>query len=263
MTDPAPARSVEMSTGALIPLIGLGTWQMKGDEARRAVGWALEAGYRHLDTATIYGNEAEVGDALRDSGLPRDEVFVTTKLPPERAGKARQTLEASLAALGVEAVDLWLIHWPPDGSASPKTWERMLEAHRDGLARAVGVSNYGPQLVDELISATGVAPAVNQVKWSPTRYDRARLEHSLDRGVVLEGYSPFRAGGLDSPVLTELAERHGVTPAQIVVRWHVQTGVVVIPKSAQRERIVRNADIEGFSLSDDDLAAIESLAGSR
>ncbi len=253
-------QNLPLPGGTRIPLLGLGTWQLRGDEARAAVGWALQAGYRHLDTATVYANEAEVGAALRESGVPRDEVFVTTKVPPDAAGRERETLRRSLDALGLAAVDLWLVHWPPGGGPGLSMWEALLEAQRDGLARAVGVSNYGPELLDRLVAETGVAPAVNQVKWSPSRFDRARLDHSRRLGVVLEGYSPFRAGGLDAPVLRELADRHGVTPAQVVVRWHVQHGVVVIPKSARRERIERNADVWSFALSAEEMAAIDGLS---
>ena len=259
MTDALP-RDLPLPGGGRIPVVGFGTWQLRGESAREAVGWALEAGYRHVDTATIYGNEAEVGAALRASGLRREDVFVTTKLPPQEAGRERDTLRRSLDALGVDAVDLWLVHWPPEGDAALPVWEALLEIRREGLAREVGVSNYGPGLIDRLVTATGEAPAVNQVKWSPSRHDPARLRHSRERGVVLEGYSPFRAGGLDAPVLTTLAERYGVTPAQVVVRWHVQHGIVVIPKSARRERIARNADVWGFALTDDEMASVDALA---
>ncbi len=243
-----------------IPVLGLGTWQLRGQEGYEAVRTALDLGYRHIDTATMYDNEAEVGRAVRDSGVPREEVFVTTKLPPGNAGSERETLEQSLRLLGMDHVDLWLIHWPPDGDAAVPTWERFLALQEEGKAADVGVSNYGPDLIDELISGTGKAPAVNQVKWSPQRHDPARLRHSRDRGVVLEGYSPFRAGGLDEPVLSEIAGRHDVSPAQVVLRWHVQHDIVVIPKSARPERLASNADIFGFALTAEDMARIDQLS---
>lgn len=256
-----PDLAADLPGRGRMPLLGFGTWQLRGDEARRAVACALEAGYRHLDTATVYRNEAEVGAALRDSGLDRDAVFLTTKIPPDRAGDARATIEASLAALGVDQVDLWLVHWPPDDGAGTALWEAVVRAREDGLTRHVGVSNYSLDQLDALTRATGVTPAVNQVPWSPSRFDRQVLDGSRERGVVLEGYSPFRAGGLDDPTLVEVAERLGRTPAQVVVRWHLQHGVVVIPKSAHDERIRANADVGGFTLGDADMAAIDALGG--
>ena len=256
-------RTVSLRTGAAMPLIGLGTWRLRGDGARQAVGWALEAGYRHVDTAAVYGNEAAVGAAVGESGLARDEVFVTTKLKPDEHGEARKALLHSLDLLGLDAVDLWLLHWPPGGEDDVRAWESMLALRDEGLARAVGVSNFSPEDVDRLIDATGEAPAVNQVKWSPLRFDRERLEHSRRVGTVLEGYSPFKAGNLDDAVLTDLAEAYDVTPAQVVVRWHVEHGIVVIPKSAREERIRLNADVWGFSLSPEEVERIDGLAGKR
>jgi 2,5-diketo-D-gluconate reductase A len=244
-----------------MPLLGFGTWQLRGQEAYDAVRDALRIGYRHLDTATAYGNETQVGRALRESDVAREDVFVTTKLPPDHAGRERETIEASLRDLGTDYVDLWLIHWPPNGVASPETWRELLTLQSEGKARAVGVSNYSPEQVDELIEATGEAPAVNQIRWSPAIYDPGRLAHSRERGVALEGYSPFRASNLDDPTLREIAAAHGVTPGQVVLRWHVEHGVVVIPKSARRERIEENSDIFGFRLDDAEVRRIDALAG--
>jgi 2,5-diketo-D-gluconate reductase A len=260
-TDTAdPLRlTAPLAGGGAIPLIGLGTWQLRGGHAREAVTWALEAGYRHVDTATMYRNETEVGAAVRDSDVGRDEVFLTTKLPAERADRARATLEASLAALGTDHVDLWLIHWPPDRTAGVATWRDLVAARDEGLARAVGVSNYSLEQIDELTRETGVTPEVNQVEWGPTLFDRAAYDGHRERGVVLEGYSPFRSGRLGDPVLTRIAERHGASAAQVVVRWHLQHGIVVIPKSGRRERIVDNVDVGGFTLADDEMTAIDHL----
>lgn len=246
-----------------MPLVGLGTWRLNGDRGREAVAHALRAGYRHVDTATSYGNEADVGHALRDSGIPREQVFVTTKLPPDRAGRERTTIEESLRALGVDHVDLWLVHWPPQGAAQPQTWEQMLSARDDGLARAVGVSNYSTAQVDELVDATGEAPAVNQVPWGPSRYDARLLREHRDRGVVVEGYSPLKNARLDDPAVIAATEAHGVTPEQVALRWHVQHGVVVIPKSATPERIERNLDLFGFTLDDDEMSRIDGLSTRR
>ena len=184
--------NVELVSGTTMPLLGLGTWQARGRSAIAAVRSALELGYRHIDTATMYGNENEVGQAVAESGVPRAEIFVTTKLPQSHAGRERETLVASLAALGLEYVDLWLIHWPPGGRARPEVWERLLELEADGLAREVGVSNYSLRQIDELQRATGRLPAVNQIEWSP--------------GAV----RPGRAGGASPPPRAA----RGVQPSQ-------------------------------------------------
>lgn len=251
--------TVALTDGVAMPLVGFGTWQLRGQRAYDAVRYALEVGYRHIDTATMYGNEDEVGRALRDSGLDRRDVFVTTKLPPGSAGRERETITASLRALGTDHVDLWLVHSPPRGRALLETWQGFLAARGDGLARAVGVSNYSVGQIDELIGATGQAPAVNQIPWSPSWYDARLLADHRERGVVLEGYSPLKGTNLRDRTLAEIASRHGVTPAQVVLRWHVEHGIPVIPKSANRERIASNFDLLGFSLSDDEVAQVDGL----
>ena len=252
--------TVSLGGGGALPQVGLGTWEMTGSQCYRAVRHALDVGYRHIDTATIYRNERDVGRAVRDSGVAREEVFVTTKLPPRDAGHEGRTLEGSLRALAMEYVDLWLIHWPP-GGAAPQVWKQLLALRDEGLARAVGVSNYSVAQLDELVRATGEVPQVNQIRWGPTLYDPDELEDHRRRGVVLEGYSPFKTTDLRHPVLVEVADRHGVTAAQIVLRWHLDHGVVVIPKSATPERIVANFDVFAFSLDDDDLRRIDALSG--
>lgn len=254
--------SADLGNGVAMPLLGFGTWQIRGSAAYDAVRFALEAGYRHIDTATMYGNEAEVGRALHDSGVPRDEVFLTTKLPPERAGRERATLDASLRALGVAAVDLWLIHWPPRRASVP-VWREFLAARAEGRARAVGVSNFGVDEIDELSRATGGTPALNQIRFGPALYDPKLIAEHRDRGVVVEGYSPFKTTDLHDPVLTRIAAAHGVDPARVVLRWHVQHGIVVIPKSKTPERIATNANIDGFTLTDAEMAAVDGLAGRR
>ena len=255
--------AVQLDPGGAMPLVGLGTWQMTGARGQAAVRAALEVGYRHIDTATMYGNEREVGRAVRDSGVPREQVFVTTKLPPGAAGRERRTLDDSLRSLGMDHVDLWLVHWPPRGRALVSTWRELLAARDRGLARAVGVSNYSPAQLDELTAATGATPQVNQIPWAPTRFDPALLAEHRRRGVVLEGYSPFKNTDLRHPLLVEIATRHGVTPAQVVVRWHVDHQVVVIPKSATPERIAANFDVFGFSLTEEELARIDGLSRAR
>ncbi|ROS78606.1 aldo/keto reductase [Cellulomonas sp. PhB143] len=260
---PPDAHPVPSATlpGGEMPLLGLGTWQAEGDDCYRAVSTALEAGYRHVDTATGYGNEEQVGRALRESGLARDEVFVTTKLPPEAEGKEAETLARSLEALGTDHLDLWLVHWPPGGVAAPWVWARLVEARNEGYVRSVGVSNYSVEQVDVLSEQVGETPAVDQIPWSPADHD-PRLAHELARrGVVLEGYSPFKRTDLDAPVLREVAATHGVSPAQVVVRWHLDHGYVVIPKSVTPGRIRTNLDVTGFALDDAELARIDALGG--
>src|SRR4051812_31362357 len=231
-----------------MPLLGFGTWQIKGADAVRATSAALEVGYRHLDTATVYGNEGEVGRALAESGVPRDDVFLTTKCPPDRAGQALDTLRRSLDLLQTDRVDLWLIHWPGGGSTDLDLWRSFVEAREAGLANEIGVSNFDVELLDEVTGATGVAPAVNQVEWSPLLYDAGVLAAHRAREVVLEGYSALRGGTLDHAAIVEIADRIGRTPAQVIIRWHLQHGVVVIPKSVHPDRIRANADVGGFTL---------------
>jgi 2,5-diketo-D-gluconate reductase A len=246
-------------TGGRMPLLGFGTWQIKGDDAVRATSAALEAGYRHLDTATVYGNEGEVGRALAESGVPREEVFVTTKCPPSKAGHELDTLKESLDLLQTDHVDLWLIHWPGDGSSNTDIWRAFGEAREAGLAREIGVSNFDAALLDEVTDAIGVTPAVNQIEWSPLLYDDATVADHRERGIVLEGYSALRGGTLDHPTILEIAEREGRTAAQVIIRWHLQHGFVVIPKSVNPGRIRSNADVARFTLSDDDMAALDAL----
>jgi len=257
MTTPdVPQATAALPSGAGMPLLGFGTWELSGDEAARATAAALAAGYRHIDTATMYGNQREVGRALREA----PGTFVTTKLPPDRADRARETLEESLEQLGTDALDLWLLHWPVGGDReNARAWAELVAAQQDGLVRDVGVSNFSPAQIDAVEQATGVRPAVNQVPWSPRRFDADLLAEHRRRGVVVEGYSGLKGGLLDDPVVRGVADRLGRTPAQVLVRWHLEHGVVVIPKSADPERIRSNADVGGFTLDADDVAALDRL----
>jgi diketogulonate reductase-like aldo/keto reductase len=252
--------AITLAPGVEIPMIGFGTWQITGPAAYTATRAALDAGYRHIDTAMLYGNEAEIGRALRDSGVERSGVFVTTKLPPDRIGRVRATLETSLASLGLDYVDLWLIHWPPNGDPSPRAWQQFLELRDLGLARTVGVSNYDLDQLDVLIKATGEAPVVNQISWSPTRHDPAILAGNAARGVVVEGYSGLRNVDLAEPVLTSIAAAHDVSAAQVVLRWHLQHDIVIIPKSVHEDRIKENLSLYAFELTPAEMAAVDALA---
>ena len=265
MTDTAslpqiPDDVVTFASGGRMPLLGFGTWQITGDEAVSATATALEVGYRHLDTATVYENEGEVGHALSESGIARDDVFVTTKCPPHLAGQEIATLERSLELLGTDHVDLWLMHWPPNAQATPSTWQAFRELRDEGLARAIGVSNYSLAQIDELIEVTGEAPAVNQIPWSPRDFDAWLLAELTLRGVVLEGYSPLKRTDATTPLLAEISERHGATVQQVVLAWHLAHRVVVIPKSTNPQRIEANLDVLGFTLSDEEVAAIDALS---
>jgi diketogulonate reductase-like aldo/keto reductase len=246
-----------------MPLLGFGTWQLTGRSALRAVAEALAAGYRHVDTATMYRNEREVGGALAESGVSREEVFITTKLPPNRFGRARQTLDESLRMLGVDRLDLWLLHWPAGPDDGLSAYRELVQARRDGLARDIGVSNYSLEQLDRFAEATGVLPAVNQIEWSPLLFDAAILSGHRERGVVLEGYSGLKGGVLEHPAVREVAERLQRSPAQVVIRWHLEHQIVVIPKSARAERIRSNADVGAFRLSQQDVAAMDALGGGR
>ena len=232
-----------------MPLLGFGTFPMRGAEAREAVGHALRLGYRLVDTARRYRNEDAVGTALKDSKLPRGEVFVTTKMPPDQVGHERATLEGSLQALGLEHVDLWLMHWPPGGYAGVDSWREFIKARDEGLVRAIGVSNYSLKQVDTLIAETGVAPAVCQLAWSPTLFDAKLMAGFKERKVVMSAHSPFRQSNLDDPVIEAIATRHGKTANQVIVRWNLQHGVAVVPKSSVPERMAGNADVFDFELS--------------
>ena len=250
-------------TSGRMPLLGFGTWQISNRDASQATAYALQAGYRHIDTATMYQNESGIGKALASVGLPRESVFVTTKLPPAHAGRERRTLGESLTKLGLDYVDLWLVHWPPNGQAAPRVWQQFIRAQQEGLTKAIGVSNYSLRQIDELIQVTGVVPQVNQIRWGPSLYDPAMASGLQQRGVVLEGYSPFKVSNLKDPTLVSIATRHDATAAQVIVAWHIAHGFVVIPKSVRRERIVANAAGVRIELTPEDVAMIDNLSNAR
>jgi 2,5-diketo-D-gluconate reductase A len=250
-------------TSGRMPLLGFGTWQISNRDAPQATAYALQAGYRHIDTATMYQNESGIGKALASVALPRESVFVTTKLPPAHAGRERRTLGESLTKLGLDYIDLWLVHWPPNGQAAPRVWQQFIRAQQDGLTKAIGVSNYSLRQIDELIQVTGVVPQVNQIRWGPSLYDPAMVSGLQQRRVVLEGYSPFKVSNLKDPTLVSIATRHDATAAQVIVAWHIAHGFVVIPKSVRRERIVANAAGVRIELTPEDVAMIDNLSNAR
>jgi len=247
-----------LADGNAIPLLGLGVWQVPdGAECERAVRWALEAGYRHIDTAQAYGNEGSVGQALRDSGIPREEVFITTKFYPARRDPAAE-IEGSLRRLGVDQVDLYIIHWPQNGPTW--AWPGMEAARERGHTRSIGVSNFSAQELDEVIAIAGTPPAINQVQFSPFEYRRSLLAACETRNVAVEAYSPLGTGRhLSDATVARVAEGVGRTAAQVLLRWCLQRGTIVLSKSTHRERIEQNAQIFDFTLSDDDMATLDAL----
>ena len=263
MTTNDYAEPAAVLVSGRMPLLGFGTWQISNRDASQATAYALHAGYRHIDTATMYQNESGIGKALASVALPRESVFVTTKLPPAHAGRERRTLGESLTKLGLDYVDLWLVHWPPNGQAAPRVWQQFIRAQQEGLTKAIGVSNYSLRQIDELIQVTGVVPQVNQIRWGPSLYDPAMVSGLQQRRVVLEGYSPFKVSNLKDPTLVSIATRHDATAAQVIVAWHIAHGFVVIPKSVRRERIVANAAGVRIELTPEDVAMIDNLSHAR
>lgn len=251
-----------LNTGARMPWLGLGVYQLKeGGEVESAIHHALAAGYRSIDTATIYGNEAGVGRALRDSGLPRREIFLTTKVwnTDQRAGRVREAFEESLARLGTDYVDLYLVHWPVAGRYRA-TWEVLQELHRSGRARAIGVSNFLLPHLEELLRDGATVPAVNQVEFHPWLVQPELRSFCRARGIQFEAWSPLMQGQVgDVPAIRAIAARIGRTPAQVVLRWNLQHRVVTIPKSSRPERIAENAGIFDFPLGGPDMAVLDAL----
>jgi len=229
-----------------------------GGETEQAVAWALEGGYRHIDTASLYRNEQSVGAALKRSGLPREQLFVTTKLMPTHPSAARE-LGKSLERLSLDYVDLYLIHWPLP-MLSARLWRELESLQRLGLAREIGVSNFGRDRLGKLIRGASRMPAVNQVQFSPFQYRRRLLDYCVEQGIVFEAYSPLERGkGLQDPKIAAVAARLGRTPAQVMLRWAIQHEAVVIPKSSREERIRSNAQLFDFELADSDMRILDAL----
>ncbi|MFP3115418.1 aldo/keto reductase [Streptomyces sp. Iso 434] len=257
-----------LNNGVQMPQLGFGVWQVPDDEAFTAVGAALDAGYRSIDTAAAYGNEEGTGKAITRSGIPREELFVTTKLWNSDHGydPALRAFDSSLEKLGLDHVDLYLIHWPlPAKDTAVDTYKALEKIYSEGRARAIGVSNFLPEHLERLIDTTSVIPAVNQIELHPHLQQRAAREYHAEQGITTEAWSPLGQGKglLEVPAVVAIARKHNVTPAQVVLRWHVQLGNVAIPKSVTPSRIVENIDIFSFELDEEDMAAIRALNEDR
>lgn len=247
-----------LADGNRIPMLALGVWQVpNGPECVAAVRWALGAGYRHIDTAQAYGNEESVGQGLRESGVPREDVFLTTKFYPARKDPVAAA-ERSLRQLGVDYVDLYLIHWPQGGATW--AWPGMERARERGYTRSIGVSNFSVRELEQVMASATVPPAVDQVQFSPFEYRRALLDGAKEHRIAVEAYSPLGTGRhLQDETVRRVASHVGRTPAQVLLRWCLQRGLIVLPKSTHRERIEENAQIFDFTLSDPDMASLDAL----
>jgi 2,5-diketo-D-gluconate reductase A len=268
MTQVVDIPNVRLNDGHEIPQLGFGVFQVPPDDTERAVALALEAGYRHIDTAAAYGNEEGVGRALDASGLRRDEFLVTTKVWNDSQGRERtvRSLDKSLRRLGLDYVDLYLIHWPaPHRDLYVETWQALETVREDGRARSIGVSNFTREHLERLAGDTNSTPALNQIELHPRFQQRELRRFHADHGIVTEAWSPLAQGDVvEDPAVAELASAHGRTPAQVVLRWHLQLGNVVIPKSATPARIEENSDIFDFALDDDAMHTLDGLdAGER
>jgi len=254
--------TVRLNNGVEIPWVGLGVFKSPpGRETEQAVRWALEIGYRHIDTAALYANESDVGRALRDSGVPRDKVFITTKVWNTDQGykETLKAFDASRRLLDIDVVDLYLIHWPIKGKYKD-TWKALEKLLADGKTRAIGVSNFLTHHLEDLKAGATVQPAVNQVEFHPFLVQKELLDYDQKAGIRHEAWSPLTRGrSLDNPVFAEIARKHDRTPAQVVLRWHLQLGVVIIPKSVHHERILENSKVFDFSLDDSDMQRITAL----
>src|SRR5690625_4970991 len=254
----------ELNDGRSMPAIGFGTWRVSGDDGVTAIGTALQYGYRMIDTAVRYENEGAVGRAVSESGLPRESLFVTTKLPGDDHGydAAMRSCEGSLERLGLQYVDLYLIHWPlPRVDKYVETWRAFTALREQGLVRSIGVSNFTGTHIDRLIGDTGVVPAVNQIEMHPLFAQSRQRAYDSEHGIVTQSWTPLgrKSDLLDSPVLEEIAEAHSVTVGQVVLRWHVEMGAVPLPKYPRSDRIATHPDLHDFVLSTDEPAAIDTL----
>lgn len=255
--------TITLNNGITMPQLGFGVFQVTDEETTAAVAIALETGYRSIDTAAIYGNEAGVGRALAESGIARENLFITTKLWLADLGreKTRAALLSSLEKLKLTYVDLYLIHWPgTDTDAYLESWQVLQELQAEGLTRAIGVSNFAPEQLERIVALGGTVPAVNQIELHPLLQNRETSAVNLAHGIATEAWSPLAQGAaLVEPAVLDAATAHGVTPAQVLIRWHLQSGNVVIPKSVTASRMAANFDVFGFELSDGQMTAIDGL----
>ena len=262
-----PVPFLELNDGNLIPQLGLGVWRLPAEDTERVVSEALELGYRHFDTARIYDNEAAVGRALAASGVPREELFVTTKLWNSDQEDPHGAFEASLDRLGLEKVDLYLVHWPvPQRKTAVGAWRGLVEIVGSSQCDSIGVSNFEIAHLTELISETGVVPAVNQIELHPLHQRRELREFCAERGIAIEAWGPLSQGKsdlLERPETVAAGKAHGKTPAQVVIRWHLQHGTIVFPKTSSRERLAENADVFDFELTSAEMAAIDAMDEQR
>ena len=253
--------TVALNNNVTMPLLGFGTFAASGEDTKRSVRQAIEAGYIHIDTAYIYGNEKEVGLAIRDSGVKREDLFITTKLWRDDQGyeSSLKAVETSLKNLGLDYLDLYLIHWPVEEKLH-ETWKAMVDIAEKGLSRAVGVSNYTIRLLEELKQQSNVVPAVNQVEFTPFLYQKELLQYCQQQGIQLESYSPLTRGRkLTDERLLSIGDKHGKSSAQVLLRWNLQHGVVIIPKSITHERIIENANLYDFALDEDDMQILDGM----
>lgn len=249
----------KMNDGNFIPIEALGVYK-SADQTKKAVLDALKAGYRHIDTASFYHNEEEVGQAIRESGIDRKDIFVTTKVWVDdiNAGRAKQSLEESLERLGLDYVDLYLIHWPVEGYL--KAYKDMMELRQEGKVKTIGVSNFKKHHLETLISEVQEVPAVDQIEFNPLMQDDETLQFCNDNQIVLEAWAPLgRGNALSLDVVEEIAKKHEKTPAQVTLRWLIQKGIVILPKSVHNDRIIQNADLYDFELSEDEMKRMNAL----
>jgi diketogulonate reductase-like aldo/keto reductase len=251
---------VRLNNGVLMPVLGFGTWRLRGPEVQVGVEAAVRTGLRLIDTASMYGNEVEVGEAIRRSGVPREELFVTSKLWSHEHGhqEAKEACSGSLERLGLEQLDLYLIHWP-SGGRNVETWQGMVELLEEGRTRAIGVSNFSMEGIAPLVEATGTVPAVNQVEFNPYRHDDTLLTECAEAGIQVEAYSPLSGMDLHDPTLNEIAARHRRTPTQVVLRWCLQRGTVVLFKSSHPERIKENSEVFSLELPPEDMRQLDDI----
>jgi 2,5-diketo-D-gluconate reductase A len=253
--------NITLNDGNAIPQLGFGVWQVPNAEAAKVVGTAISTGYRSIDTAAIYGNETGVGKALAASSVPRAELFVTTKLWNDRHATAHRAFDESLKRLQLDRIDLYLIHWPkPRQNAYLEAWQALVKLKEEGRAKSIGVSNFTVSHLQRIIDTTGVVPSVNQIELHPRFQQKELVAYHAENGIITESWSPLGQGALlDDPALRALAQKHGKTAAQVAIRWHLDRGYIVIPKSATPSRIRENFDVFDFSLDAEDLAKIAAL----